>query len=157
MKHDVLLGFGSNLGPSRETLRAAWSELAKVTNLEPVRISRFHRTRPIGGPSGQPDYWNAVGLVRTSLVPEELLRHTQAIENRFGRVRLEHWGPRTLDIDILLFGDLLVDLPSLRIPHPRMLERGFVLLPAMEIDPDRIHPETGRSLSDHCQDLGAID
>lgn len=146
---EVLLGLGSNLGDRQATLSSAWEAIAEIPETETLRISGFHETRAVGGPEGQPDFLNAVGLVRTNLEPELLLRELQEIEGRFGRVRRERWGPRTLDLDILLFGDRIIETSTLTVPHPEMLRRDFVLVPALEIVPDQIHPKTGRSLQDH--------
>ena len=142
----VLLGFGSNFGTCRKTLEDGWRELAAVPEIETVQISRFHETQPIGGPADQPNYLNAVALIRTTLTPQQLLDVLHDIERRFGRVRTERWGPRTLDIDILLFGDLIVKTETLIIPHLEMLKRDFVMLPALEVAPDFIHPETKQPL-----------
>ena len=143
---DVLLGLGSNLGDRQETLLAAWSELGELPEVETVRISRLIETQAVGGPADQPNHLNAVGLIRTTLAPQRLLNVLHDIERRFGRVRTELWGPRTLDLDILLFGDLIVKTGTLTIPHPEMLRRDFVMEPAVEIAPDFVHPETNLSL-----------
>ena len=145
---DVLLGLGSNLGDRRETLLAAWRELSAVPEIEAIRISRFHKTLPVGGSANQPNYLNAVALIRTTLTPQRLLDVLHDIENRFGRVRTERWGPRTLDLDILLFGELVVKTETLTVPHPEMLQREFVMLPALEVVPNMVHPEMKRSLCD---------
>ncbi len=146
---DVLLGFGSNLGDCRETLSGAWREIAQLAGVDAVRISGFYETKPVGGPPNQPNYWNAAGLIRTSLPPETLLAELQEIENRYGRVRVQRWGARTLDIDILLYGTIILDTPTLTIPHIEMLRRRFVLEPACEIAPDMIHPQSGKPLRAH--------
>lgn len=149
MPDNVLLALGSNLGPRQKTLEKAWREIGRIPSTETIRISRFYETAAIGGPVGQPDFLNAVGLVRTLLEPLELLRRLQEIENRNGRVRTEHWGPRTLDIDILLIDDLVLNDSDLIVPHPEMLRRSFVLEPASEIAPEMIHPVTGLSIVEH--------
>jgi len=149
----VLLGLGSNLGNRRETLEAAWRELGAVPEIETLRISRFHETEAVGGPANQPKYLNAVGLIRTTLTPQRLLDVLHDIENRFGRVRTEQWGPRTLDLDILLFGDLIVKTETLTVPHPEMLRREFVMLPALEVAPDFVHSETNLTLRGHSPQL----
>ena len=143
---DVLLGFGANLGNRRETLLAAWRELGELPEIEKVRISRLIETQAFGGPTNQPQYLNAVGLIRTTLTPQRLLDVLHDIERRFGRVRTERWEPRTLDLDILLFGDLIIKTETLTIPHPEMLRRDFVMEPAVGIAPDFVHPEIGLTL-----------
>lgn len=153
---NVLLGLGANLGACRETLTRAWEEISFLPGVDAVRISGFFETSPVGGPPGQPDYLNAAVLLRTALPPETLLARLQEIENRHGRVRLERWGPRTLDIDLLLYGSLVLDTPVLTLPHPRMLHRRFVLDPANEIVPEMVHPETGRTIAEHLRRLDTL-
>lgn len=148
----VLLGLGSNLGDRRTILSSAWGQIAEIPETETISLSKFHETRAVGGPEGQPDFLNAVGLVRTNLDPEIFLQRLLEIENRFGRIRREHWGPRTLDLDILLFGDRIIKTSTLIVPHPEMLHRNFVLVPALEIAADRIHPQTGQTLRKHAAD-----
>jgi len=149
----VLLSFGSNLGDRRKTLNDAWHVLSQTANIEAVRLSPFYETEPIGGPEGQPMYLNAAGMIQTTLPPLELLPILQKIEADFGRVRTERWGTRTLDIDILLYGDRIIELPMLTIPHPEMLHRQFVLAPANDIAGDWIHPLTEKTLREHWQIL----
>ena len=129
----VLIGLGANLGDREETLRAAWGALHQPPVIETLQLSSFHETAPVGGPPEQPMYLNAVGLVRTSLEPEVFLDVLQSIETQFGRVRTERWGPRTIDLDILLFGDRVIQTDRLTVPHPEMPNRPFVLAPAKEI------------------------
>jgi 2-amino-4-hydroxy-6-hydroxymethyldihydropteridine diphosphokinase len=141
-----LLGLGSNLGDSARTLDEALAKLGQHPGIEVLRQSGFLRTSPVGGPAGQPDYLNAAALVRTSLAPQALLAACQKIETELGRVRLEHWGPRTIDIDLLLYDEIIVDEPNLTIPHPLMAERRFVLEPAADIAGDMVHPATGLTI-----------
>lgn len=143
---DVLLAFGSNLGDRQKILENAWSAIVLLPGVETIRISRFHTTKAVGGPKGQPDFLNAAGLLRTRLEAQELLEKLQEIESRFGRIRREHWGPRTLDIDILLFGDRIIETPMLVVPHREMLHRDFVLLPALEVAPNMIHPIANKTI-----------
>lgn len=149
MYTEVLLGFGSNLGDRCRILSDAWEQLGQMPGVELVRISQMYPTCPVGGPPNQGEFLNAVGIVRTLTGPLELLRQIQELESRFGRVRVEHWGPRTLDIDLLLFGDQIIEIPTLTVPHPKMLRRMFVLEPAMEIAPNWIHPHSGCTLAEH--------
>ncbi len=151
--YDVLLGLGSNLGDRRETLDAAWRQLETTPEIRTVRISRFLETEPVGGPANQPNYLNAVAVIQTTLPPQRLLDVLHDIEHRFGRVRTEHWGPRTLDLDILLFGEMIVETETLTVPHPEMLRRDFVMEPAVEVAPDFVHPNTHRTLCDHRSQL----
>ena len=146
----TLLSFGSNLGDRYTTLLGAWHVLSQMSEIETVRLSPFYETEPAGGPSGQPMYLNAAGIIRTTMPPMELLKTIQKIESDCGRVRVERWGARTLDIDILLYGCQIVDLPGLSIPHIEMLHRQFVLIPASDIAADWIHPITKKTLREHC-------
>jgi 2-amino-4-hydroxy-6-hydroxymethyldihydropteridine diphosphokinase len=145
----ILLALGSNLGNRRETLESAWKEIGNLPETKTWRISRFYETKPVGGPINQPDFLNAAGVIATTLPPQQLLEQLQEIENRFGRVRTEHWGARTLDIDILLYGNQIISTPTLTIPHPEMLQRRFVLEPAEEIAADTVHPITGQTIREH--------
>ena len=149
----VLLSFGSNLGNRHQTLDDAWHVLGQTADIITIRLSPFYETEPVGGPAGQPMYINTAGIIQTDASPEKLLTILQKIETDFGRVRFERWGARTLDIDILLYGDRVVELPMLTIPHPEMLHRQFVLAPAQDIAPDWIHPLTGKTLRIHWEEV----
>jgi 2-amino-4-hydroxy-6-hydroxymethyldihydropteridine diphosphokinase len=138
------LALGSNLGDRLETLQRAVDLLHARPGIGVVRSSRVYETEPVGPP--QPAYLNAVIEVQTDLEPHELLKETQAVEDELGRVRAERWGPRTIDVDVLTFDERTIDEPELVVPHPRMHERGFVLVPLGELDPDPILPG-GRKLS----------
>lgn len=140
---DVVLALGANLGAAKETLRAAVDVLSHTTGLEVVQVSPLARTTAVGGPDQQPDYLNAIVLARTMLSPRELLRVTQRIENENGRVREERWGPRTLDIDIIVYGSVLAVTDDLELPHPRAHERAFVLEPWAQVDPEAVLPGLG--------------
>ena len=118
-------------------------------SIKTVRLSPFYETEPVGGPADQPKYINAVGIIQTTLPPTELLEILQKIESDFGRVRTEHWGARTLDIDILLYENHVVKLPILTIPHIEMLHRRFVLEPAKDIAADWVHPLTKKTIQEH--------
>lgn len=138
-----LLGLGSNLGDSESTLRAAVGEITALPDVQVVRHSEWHRTKPVGGPPDQPDYVNGVVLVESTIPPLRFLAELQQIETRHGRTRDERWAPRTLDIDILLYGNDVSETPMLTLPHPRMTFRKFVLEPAAEIAPKMLHPTIG--------------
>ena len=148
-----LLGLGSNLGDRKATLDGACEQLDQASGVRLVARSRWITTQPVGGPEGQAEFLNGVAIVETTLAPSQLLKVTQKIEAAFGRERTEHWGPRTLDIDLLLFGDKIFDTPDLRIPHPLMSKRTFVLEPAVEIAGDWIHPERNATLAGLLADL----
>jgi len=136
------LGIGSNLGDRWAHLRAAVVALA---GLDPgVVVSPVYETAPLGGPAGQGSYLNCVARLETTISPTELLRFTQGVEEEQGRVRAERWGPRTLDIDVLVIDGFQCDEPQLVVPHPRMHERAFVLAPLEDLDPSAV-PDGWRS------------
>jgi 2-amino-4-hydroxy-6-hydroxymethyldihydropteridine diphosphokinase len=128
------LGIGSNLGDRLGHLQLAVDELAGAGSVEVVGVSPVYETDPVGGPD-QPDFLNAVVAVDTTLTPRELLELAQRIEADAARVRTVRWGPRTLDVDLLLVGDEQVDEPDLVVPHPRLAERAFVVVPLADLDP----------------------
>jgi len=136
---NVFIGFGSNQGDSLQICRKAVLDLQQHAKIEIQEVSSFYTTKPIGVEE-QPWFINGVLRCSTGLEPEDLLRVLNKIEGHFGRVRRERWGPRTLDLDILAYGEQVVQLADLTIPHPRMHERLFVLVPLQEIAPDWIHP-----------------
>lgn len=129
----VYIALGSNLGDRKATLDAALKDLDSDGDTRVVRCSSFHETRPVGGPADQPLFLNAVVEVETTLSPRELLDRLLQIEKRHGRERSTPNGPRTLDLDLLLYGDRVVDEPDLIVPHPRMWSREFVVRPLSEI------------------------
>jgi len=132
------LALGSNIGDSRTILEAAIETLAQTPGIFLETRSSWYRTKALGPP--QPDYLNGCVILQVEMLPQHLLAALLEIEEQFGRVRQERWGPRTLDLDLLLYHDLIVDTPNLQIPHPRMRERAFVLVPLAEIAPDWIEP-----------------
>jgi 2-amino-4-hydroxy-6-hydroxymethyldihydropteridine diphosphokinase len=140
----AFLGLGSNLGDRLATLQRAVELLQARPGNEVVPSSRVYETDPVGPP--QPAYLTAVLEVRTELEPRELLAACLAVEAELGRLRAERWGPRTLDVDVLTYDDRAVDEPDLVVPHPRMHERGFVIVPLRELEPDPRLPG-GQSLS----------
>ena len=126
----VFLGIGGNLGDRRATMRRAVAEIRAV--VEDVRVSSLYETAA-WGVTDQPSFLNAVARGSTELQALELLEAMQAIENQLGRVRTQHWGPRAIDIDILLYGSDVIDVPRLKVPHPYMSQRGFVLRPLADL------------------------
>ena len=129
----VYIALGANLADRAATLRAALAELGTQPGVRVLARSGFHETAPVGGPPGQPAYLNAAAELATSQPPRELLATLLAIERRHGRERRERHGPRTLDLDLLIYPDVVLDEPDLALPHPRMWEREFVLRPLGEI------------------------
>jgi len=139
---EVLLGLGANLGDPRRQLAEAVASLG--ARMEDVRVSSVYRTEPVGH-RDQPDFLNLVVRGRTRLPPEALLREVLAIERWLGRERSFPNAPRTIDIDLLAYGDRVMETPELTLPHPRMARRGFVLHPLAEVAPEWIHPTLGQT------------
>lgn len=140
----VFLGLGSNLGDREENLREAVQMISTFTEI--VRISSSYETEPVGNEE-QPDFLNCALEIKTALPPGKLLAELKAVEDELGRVRGEKWGPRTIDIDIIFYDDLVIDSDELKIPHPGSHLRRFVLEPMCEISPDFTHPGFGVTLS----------
>ena len=132
------IALGSNLGDSKQILNQALEILSQTSGIELISHSSWYETVPVGPP--QPNYVNGCAILETELLPENLLQILLKIEQQFGRIRQERWGPRILDLDILLYGDLMLEMPNLTIPHPRMNERAFVLVPLAEIAAHWIDP-----------------
>jgi 2-amino-4-hydroxy-6-hydroxymethyldihydropteridine diphosphokinase len=137
----AVIALGSNLGNRELNIDSAIAELAKI--IEITHLSTNHETDPVGGPE-QPKYLNAIAIAEAELEPEELLTAMLDIENKLGRKREVHWGPRTLDLDLITFGDEVIDSEFLVLPHPRAHERRFVLEPWLEIEPDAYIPGIGK-------------
>ncbi|MFL6610314.1 MAG: 2-amino-4-hydroxy-6-hydroxymethyldihydropteridine diphosphokinase [Pseudomonas sp.] len=142
----IYIGMGSNLAEPAEQLRSAIEALARLPETRLAGVSAFYQSDSLL--PGQPRYTNAVAALESDLAPLELLDALQAIETGQGRERLERWGPRTLDLDILLFGDRLIDEPRLKVPHYHMQARAFVLYPLAELAPAELRLADGRRLKD---------
>ena len=142
-----LIGLGSNAGDRQKTLCRAVARLGAHPRIVVVAQSRLLETAPIGGPAGQGPFVNGVLLIETSLAPDALLELIGRIETDLGRRRTQRWAPRCVDLDLLLYDDLMLDTPTLALPHPRMAWRRFVLQGAVEIAPSMIHPTTGWTIS----------
>ncbi len=142
----IYIGLGSNLADPADQLRSAIAALGQLPQTSLAGVSAFYQSDSLL--PGQPRYTNAVAAIDSSLAPIELLDALQAIENAQGRERLERWGPRTLDLDILLFGDRLIDEPRLRVPHYQIQERAFVLYPLAELAPQDLRLADGRTLTE---------
>ncbi|HEY6866390.1 MAG TPA: 2-amino-4-hydroxy-6-hydroxymethyldihydropteridine diphosphokinase [Candidatus Eisenbacteria bacterium] len=142
---NAFIGLGSNLGERESMIRLALEDLSRLSLTRLVRASSLYDTEAVGEVD-QPNFLNAVAQLDTELDPRRLLWNLMLIEKRLGRVRTRRWGPRTIDLDLLLFGDLVIDEPDLRVPHPELSRRSFVLVPLVELDPLLIHPVTGETL-----------
>lgn len=139
----AFVGLGSNLAQPRDQVRRALKELEDIPKTAVRARSSFYRSRPLG-PKDQPDFINAVAKIRTTLSAHDLLAELFNIENRHGRKRDgTKWGPRELDLDLLIYGDLIISDPDLSLPHPGVTERNFVLLPLVELDPHMVVPGKG--------------
>jgi 2-amino-4-hydroxy-6-hydroxymethyldihydropteridine diphosphokinase len=144
MSITAYIGIGSNVGDKTANCRKGIELLAEAGRV--VSVSSLYYTEPIGFKE-QEDFVNAVAGIETDLAPEDFLSLCRALEDRLGRTRTMRWGPRTLDLDILLYGSLVMDLPDLIIPHPLMATRKFVLIPLVEINPEAVHPVLHKSAS----------
>ncbi len=142
------ISLGSNLGDRRAILDAALKALAEVPGVAVLAVSSYHETRPVGGPPGQGPFLNAAARLETALDPFALLAALQDVERRAGRVRRVRWGERTLDLDILVYGTRFLDTETLKLPHPRLALRRFVLAPLAEIAPTVVDAMTRRTIAD---------
>jgi 2-amino-4-hydroxy-6-hydroxymethyldihydropteridine diphosphokinase len=140
----AFVGIGANIGDPVAQVRAAVAALAALPDSQLMRASSLYRTAPVGY-TAQPDFVNAAVLIETTLAAPTLLGELQAIETRFGRVRSFKDAPRTLDLDLLLYDDRIIEEPGLSVPHPRLHERAFALAPVVEIDPAAVIPDRGRA------------
>ncbi len=155
---EVYIGLGSNLDDPAHQVRRAAEALGKLPLTERLGLSRLYASRPVG-PQDQPDFINAVARLRTHLSPLALLDQLQALEQRHRRVRQRHWGPRTLDLDLLLYGNQRIDVARLSVPHPEMCRRAFVLIPLAELSPGLALPD-GRAvatLARHAEAAGGVE
>jgi len=145
---EVYLGLGSNMGNRADNINAALKKLAQKKELDVLKISSFYETEPVGGPK-QRKFLNAVAQIKTTLSPKALLKVLKTAEKKAGRSESNiKWGPRVIDLDILCYGNLILRSKQLRIPHPLMHERSFVLVPFKEIAPDFKHPVLKKTIRD---------
>ncbi|OKH55001.1 2-amino-4-hydroxy-6-hydroxymethyldihydropteridine diphosphokinase [Calothrix sp. HK-06] len=151
MSNNTAIALGSNIGDSHTILLGAIDAIAQTPGIRLISQSSLYRTKAVGPP--QPDYLNGCVLLQVEMIPELLLEILLKIENKFGRLRGERWGPRTLDLDILLYSDRIIETPKLQIPHPRMRERAFVLVPLAEIAPDWVDPVSGLTIKELIKDV----
>lgn len=140
----VVIALGSNLGDRAANLQGAVNALVDTPELEPVGVSPVYETAPVGGAAESPDFLNAVLVADSTLSARTLLERALAIEDAFGRVRSEPGAPRTLDVDLIMVGDRVIDEPDFVLPHPRAHERDFVLVPWRDVDSDAEIPRRGR-------------
>ncbi|KYC42847.1 2-amino-4-hydroxy-6-hydroxymethyldihydropteridine pyrophosphokinase [Scytonema hofmannii PCC 7110] len=145
------IALGSNIGDSLAILEAAIEILAQTPGIVLQAKSSWYRTKAVGPP--QPDYINGSAILQVDMIPEQLLETLLKVENQFGRVRRERCGPRTLDLDLLLYDRLILQTPNLQVPHPRMQQRAFVLVPLAEIASDWVEPISGRRIKELVKDV----
>ncbi len=141
----VFVGLGSNLGEREAMIRLALEDLSRLPETRVERASSLYDTEPVGEVD-QPNFLNAVAQIDTGLSARQLLWNLHLIEKRLGRVRTQRWGPRTIDLDILLYGEDVIEESDLRVPHPELAVRSFVLVPLVELDPLLVHPVSGETL-----------
>ncbi len=144
---DCAIALGSNQGNSLDILESSLNALNQIPGITLKTTSSWYQTKPVGTPNPQADYLNGCALLSASQTPEELLTVLQATEMQFGRVGKGTLQARTLDLDLLLYGDVVLNTPNLTIPHPRMSDRAFVLVPLAEIAPDWIEPVSGTKIA----------
>jgi 2-amino-4-hydroxy-6-hydroxymethyldihydropteridine diphosphokinase len=150
----TFVGLGSNLGEREAMIRAALDALGQLPETTLVRASSLYDTEAVGEVD-QPNFLNAVAQLDTELTARQLLWNLLLIEKRLGRVRTQRWGPRLIDLDLLLYGQQVIEEDDLRVPHPEITRRSFVLVPLVELDPLLVHPVTGQTLVSHLSHLGA--
>lgn len=146
----VIISIGSNLGDRVRNCIKALNEISAFAEI--IRVSSVYETKPVGN-EDQPDFINCAAEIETALLPEELLKHLQEIEDKLGRIRGDRWGPRVIDIDIIFYDDLIIDSEELQIPHLSAHARRFVLEPVTEIAPGKVHPGFGVTVRELCERL----
>jgi 2-amino-4-hydroxy-6-hydroxymethyldihydropteridine diphosphokinase len=154
--HVAYIGLGANLGQREKSITAALNALERTRGIVVEAVSSLYQTDPVGGPPGQPEFLNAVARLRTELSPQRLLAVLLNVEHSLGRHRGERWGPRTIDLDILLYDDLVLSEDGLTIPHPLMHERRFVMEPLAEIAADVVHPTLQLTARDILKSIGDL-
>ena len=147
-----LIALGSNLGDRLDNVRAGVVGI-EAAGIDVVAVSPLYETAPVGGPENQGPYLNAALLADTRLAAADVLALLHRLEASRERQRVVHWGPRTLDLDLLVYGELVSEAAALEVPHPRMHERRFVMVPVCDIAPDLVHPRLGRTMRDLLADL----
>ena len=152
MGHIAFIGIGSNMGDKARRCEEAISEILKVDNHTLLAKSSFYKTQPVGY-TAQDWFVNGVIKIETDLEALDLLRALKTIENHLGRIETFRWGPRVIDLDLLIFGGTCLETPEVTIPHPRLQERQFVLVPLAEIDPDLLHPVFKKSVRRLLEDM----
>lgn len=155
-KHVVYLALGANLGQREKNIAAALNALQHTKGVSVEAVSSLYETDPVGGPPDQPRFMNAAAKLSTDLAPERLLAVLQQIEFSLGRRRGERWGPREIDLDILLYDNLVTSEDGLTIPHPLMHERRFVMEPLAEIAPKAMHPTLGLTAQEILNSIGTL-
>ena len=146
----IYLSLGSNIGNRKKNLEKTLIELGQ-NNIKEIKISSFYETEPVG--PKQRNFYNIAGKFKTNLKPQELLKTVKQIEEKLGRTKTYHWGPRVIDIDILFYGKQIIKSKDLIIPHKEIINRAFVLVPMNEIAPNFVHPKSHKMIKTMCNDL----
>jgi len=152
-RNTAYIGLGSNQGDRLAMIFQALKLLDEMPGVVMGILSQIIETAPQGGPANQDDYLNCVVQVHFTGTAEQLFENLRAVENRLGRRRKAKWGPRNIDLDLLLFGNEIIDRPHLQVPHPRMHQRRFVIEPLVQIAPDALHPQLVRTMKQLLEDL----
>ena len=159
-----IIALGSNLGDRLRNLQSAIAGLESTDGVEVIAVSELYETAPVGGPDDQGAFYNAALVAETTLAAADVLALLHRLEADRDRERVVHWGPRTLDLDLLVYGDMVSDDPALELPHPRQHLRRFVLVPVCDVAPDVVHPRLGTTMREllaalpvEPRDLTAID
>lgn len=152
-EHRAFIAVGANLGDRAATIRAALDALGRAKGVRVVRVSRLMENPSVGGPAGAPPFLNGAAELSTTLDPHALLAALLDIERSLGRERRQKWAPRTIDLDLLLYDDIVIHSDALTVPHPLMHERDFVLTPLAEIAPDVVHPVLQKTVRALCDEL----
>lgn len=148
----AFLGLGANLGNREAALLGALRTLDALPTINVIAVSSLYETAPVGV-TDQPQFLNGVARIETALTPEDLLQTVLHLENKMGRVRTQRWGPRVIDIDVLAYGDWEINSPTLTVPHPRLRERAFALVPLAEIAPDWVLPGESEPVKNRAEEL----
>ncbi len=146
-KNKAYISLGTNLGNRLDNLTRALNMLQKETGVKIIAVSALYETAPVGGPEQGP-FLNACAILETALSPTKLLLEMLAVEDRLGRVRKERWGPRVIDLDLLIYAEIRMTTPLIGLPHPRLIERDFVLVPLADIAPELIIPGQSKKVAD---------
>ena len=152
-QHTAHIALGANVGDRERSIRDAVDHMNADADITVARVSSLFENPAVGGPPDSPAFLNAAARLVTTLSPQQLLERMLDVEHRMGRLRRTRWEPRVIDLDLILYGDEVIDTPTLRVPHPLMHERRFVLAPLAEIEPEVVHPLNRRTVREMLAEL----